>query len=503
MSLKRNVIANYLGQAWVGLMGIAFVPLYIRYLGIEAYGLIGVFVILQAALALLDAGLTPALSREMARFTAGAHSAQYIRDLLRTIELVCAGLAAIIVLAGQAGAGYLAVHWLNAEKMPVAVIAQALSVMALLVALRFIEGIYRGALFGLQMQVRFNVINALLVTVRQAGAIAILAWVSPTIHAFFLWHAGIALLSILLLAGSVRRGLPPAPQRARFSRQAIADVWKFSAGMVGIALFSLLLTQLDKILLSRFLPLQAFGYYTLAAAVASLLSMLVGPVTSSLYPRMVELGAREQPQLLAALYHAGAQLVTGLTAPVAALFWFFAGGIIYMWSGRADLAEHAGPILAVVGLGTFLNGLMALPYQLQLAHGWTTLALRANVVAVVILVPALFIVVPRYGALGAAWTWVALNTGYVLLLAQLMHLRLLPGDKWRWYRADVVLPAAGALGVALVMRAFQPAAYDSRWHWFVFLLVGGALALTTSFLLADHFRARLCATVAGRLARGS
>lgn len=41
--LKRNLIANYLGQGWTALMGLAFIPLYIRYLGIEAYGLIGLF----------------------------------------------------------------------------------------------------------------------------------------------------------------------------------------------------------------------------------------------------------------------------------------------------------------------------------------------------------------------------------------------------------------------------------------------------------------------------
>ena len=67
MSLKTNVTANFLGQGWRGLLGFAFVPVYIRYLGVEAYGLIAVFAVLQAWLGLLDLGLRPALSREMAR----------------------------------------------------------------------------------------------------------------------------------------------------------------------------------------------------------------------------------------------------------------------------------------------------------------------------------------------------------------------------------------------------------------------------------------------------
>ena len=71
MSLRRNVLANYLGQGWRAIMSLAFVPVYIKYLGIEAYGLIGIFVMLQAWLTLLDMGMKPALAREMARFTGG------------------------------------------------------------------------------------------------------------------------------------------------------------------------------------------------------------------------------------------------------------------------------------------------------------------------------------------------------------------------------------------------------------------------------------------------
>ena len=67
MSVRRNAIANFVGQGWTALIGLAFIPIYIRLLGIEAYGLVGVFAVLQSWLAILDLGLTPTLSREMAK----------------------------------------------------------------------------------------------------------------------------------------------------------------------------------------------------------------------------------------------------------------------------------------------------------------------------------------------------------------------------------------------------------------------------------------------------
>jgi O-antigen/teichoic acid export membrane protein len=491
--LKRNLIANYLGQGWTAVMGLAFIPLYIKYLGMEAFGLIGLFAVMQAWLTLLDMGMTSTLNREMARYTAGAHSPQSIRDLLHSLEIICFSLAALIALGVWAASGYLASDWLRAEKLPTAVVAQALSAMALVVALRFVEGIYRGSLFGLQRQVWYNVASAILATLRFGGAVAVLVWVSPTIQAFFLWQALVSLLSITVFSASVHRALPKPPLPPRFSRQALSGVWKFASGMMGITFLALLLTQVDKVLLSRLLTLESFGYYALAATIASALYVVISPITQAIFPRMVELSTRNDQTALVSVYHQGAQLVTILTAPAMMLLIFFGGGVVFMWSGNTSLAENTAPILLPLVLGTFLNGLMHMPYQCQLAHGWTGLAIKTNVVAVVVLIPAIFWVVPHYGAVGAAWMWVALNAGYVLIAIQFMHRRLIPDEKWRWYFADVLLPIAGAIGVMLLAQQLQPASYQDRWHWFVFLLITGSLTLAASTALASRIRPRLLA----------
>lgn len=489
MSLKRNIFANYLGQGWAGLMGLAFVPLYIKYLGLEAYGLIGVFALLQASLALLDMGMTPTLNREMARFTAGAHSQQSIRNLLHSLEIICFSLAVLIALGVWGASGYLARDWLKVDRLPTEIVAQALAIMGLVGALRFCEGIYRGSLFGLQRQVSYNSANALLATLRYGGAVAILAWISHTVAAFFIWQAAISVVTIAVFAVGVHQALPKAPSPVTFSVDALAGIWKFAAGMMGIVLLALVLTQMDKVLLSRLLPLAAFGYYTLAATVAGALYMIIVPISQAIYPHMVELSMLEDRAELAALYHKGAQFVTVLTAPAVILLSMFAGGVVFMWSGNSDLATHTAPILSVLVVGTFLHTLMYMPYQLQLAHGWTSLAIHINMIAVVVFVPAVFWVVPRYGAVGAAWMWVALNGSYVLFSIQFMHRKLIPTEKRRWYFSDVLLPLSGALGVMLLAHPLQPPGYHSRLQWLVFLLISGSLALVAASALATRVRA--------------
>jgi len=74
-------------------MALLFIPLYIKFLGIEAYGLIGLFMTMQALFMLLDMGLGATVNREMARLSVLPDKAQEMRDLVRSLEVIyCFGL---------------------------------------------------------------------------------------------------------------------------------------------------------------------------------------------------------------------------------------------------------------------------------------------------------------------------------------------------------------------------------------------------------------------------
>lgn len=459
-------------------MGVAFLPLYIRYLGMEAYGLIGLYAVMQAWLMLLDMGVAPTLNREMARFTAGAHTACTIRNLLRSLEVVGLVMATIVWATVWSASTWLASDWLRADRLPIAEVAQSVSVMAWVLALRLVEGVYRGALLGLQRQVWLNVVNAGLATARWAGSVAVLHWVSPSIGAFFIWQGLVSGLSVLVFAAAVHRALPRCEATERFSMKPILAIRGFAGGMVVTTVLALLLTQVDKILLSRLLSLEAFGHYTFAATVAGALLMLVGPVSQAFYPRLTELVIKGDADILAATYHLGAQLVSVLIVPAALMMVVFGEMLLSLWTGDANLAQSTSPLLALLALGTMLNGFMHIPYMLQLAHGWVGFAARVNLVAVAILIPAIFWVTPRYGAVGAAWVWVVLNAGYVLIGVHFMHSRLLPSEKTRWYLHDVFMPATYSALVIGASYLLAPAGLGriGAFVWFAATLLGAYAA---------------------------
>ena len=486
MSLKRNVVANCLGQGWRILISLAFIPIYIRYLGIEAYGLIGIFAMLQTWLALLDLGMKPTLAREMARFTSCAHDAKSICDLLRSVEIVGITTGVAISLGIWAASGWLASNWVRGEDLSTEAVARAFAIMGAVAALRFIENIYVSSIEGLQRQVLQNVVSSIMAGMRGIGAVGVL-WVSPTIEAFFVWQGLISVITVAALAAAVYSTLPKCSESARFSPPALLGVWRFSAGMVGITFLALLLTQVDRILLLRLLSLKAFGYYALAGVVANALYMMTGPITTAFYPRFVELVARGDEVALRASYHLAAQLVTVLTGAAAIELMVFGNNILMLWITNSALVQAVEPIMMALVLGTLFHTLVAIPYHLQLSNGWTALTIRVNLVAIIVLVPAILLVVPKLGAIGAAWIWVTLNVGYLLFYVLLMHRRLLPSDKWRWYSQDVGIPLATALLVAGLCRWVIPD-YSGPIGGISVVLISFSCVLTASVLSAPLVR---------------
>jgi len=60
------------------------------------------------------------------------------------------------------------------------------------------------------------------------------------------------------------------------------------------------------------------------------------------------------------------------------------------------------------------------------------------------------------GAIGAAWVWVILKSAFLVFSIYFMHRRLLPTEKWLWYRQDIVIPLLATIAAALSCRWLIP-----------------------------------------------
>jgi O-antigen/teichoic acid export membrane protein len=474
--IKKNMVANFAGNMWQNLIGLVFIPLYVKFLGMEAWGLIGIFFTLQNISGLLDLGMSNTLNREMARLSALEGRQQEMRNLIRTLEIIYWGVAVFAGIAVALLSPVIAHHWVKAEQLSGTTVAQALLMMGLAITLQMPIGFYSGGLMGLQRQVLLNAIVIATSTLRGIGAVLILWLVSPTIQAYFLWQIVVSIINALLLAMFLKRRLHFGDNKAVFQKELFEGIWKFSAGMSGISILAVILTQMDKVILSRMLSLEMFGYYTLAWAVASSLAGVFTAVFSSIYPRFTQLVSINDQDELKRLYHESCQFISVLILPAAIVIALFSKELLLLWTQSPTKTENAYLLVSILICGTALNGLMYLPYALQLSFGWTSLSFLKNIIAVIILVPLIIYMAICYGVVGAASVWFVLNFGYVLFEIPVMHLRLLRKEKWRWYLQDVCLPLTVCLLVAGIGRILIQGPM-SQFRMLVNLIIISALTL--------------------------
>ena len=337
---------------------------------------------------------------------------------------------------------------------------------------------------GLEKQVSQGVLNIVLWGLRYLGAIPVL-WHWPTVQAYFIWNAIVSGLHTAALGLWRWRKLPSAPHRAAFQWPLLRSIRYFAAGNTGISLASTALSQMDKIVVGRLLSLEWMGYYGLASQACAGLLRLVYSLQPTFFPRYTQLIADNRWEDLTRLYHRSCQLMAVVTFSITAVVVLFSHEIILLWTlltGQAAAeaaADHSWRIMSLLIVGTALNALTMLPSSLQLAYGWTKLSAAANFVSLVVLVPAIIVLAQRYGAVGAAAAWIIPYAVQVFVFIPLMHRRLLPGEKWRWYLNDNAVPLLAAAAAATALRLLVPS------HGPPMVLLGGVLAAAGAALLAS------------------
>lgn len=442
MSLKRNIAANYISQFYVTLVGIVVLPVYIKYIGAEAYGLVGFFAMLQVWFNLLDMGLIPTMMRETARFRGGAIDALSYRRFVRALEGVFLAVALVGGAAIFAASSFIANNWLQVSKLPVAEVQTAVQLMAVSVAMRWMCGLYRGVISGSERLVWLGGFNSLIATLRFVGVLMVLIFIGVTPTVFFSYQFGIAVLELAGLLFYAYRLMPPILSNSKglpWDWAPLKPVLKFSLTIAFTSSAWVLVTQTDKLVLSRLLPLGEFGYFTLAVLVASGVVVISGPISGAIMPRMARMEAEGNHAGLIRLYRQSTQLVAVIAAAASITAACCAEPMLWAWTGDRDLARQAAPILSLYAIGNGILAVAAFPYYLQYAKGDLRLHLIGNAGFVALLIPAIIWAAGKYGGVGAGYVWLGMNLISFVAWLPFVHRRFEPGLNMKWYGQDTLL----------------------------------------------------------------
>jgi len=487
-SLKINVFASYASQIYLVIISIAILPIYMKYMGAEAYGLVGFFSMLQGLFNLLDFGLTPTISRQTTQYNAGVETALGFRQLFRSLSIIFTFIALI-------GGGllfyfdhYIAEHWLKLEKLNISDVLFCLQIMAICVAFRWMTGLYRGVISGFEQIVWLSVMNIIIATLRFPGVLLYMYYFGFTVKNFFIFQFGVAVLEFLILAFKANQLLPRLKtyEKIGWSLRPVKPILGFALTIAFTSSVWVLLTQLDKFILSGILSLSEYGYFTLAVLVAGGILQIGAPISSAIMPRMARLHGEQKQEELKQVYLGGTQFVASIVVTAGIVLASLAKPVLYVWTGDVVLAEKAAPILQLYALGNAFLTLGAFPYYLQYAKGNLRLHFIGNLGTALLLIPAIIWAANTYGSIGAGWVWLLIHLIYLIFWVSYIHKKIEPGINLLWYQS--FLPCVVSVSLLLYLMLYFINFSDQRFFAFLQIILVSLISLFFSIIFSNKLK---------------
>lgn len=446
-NIRKNIFANYLGQIYVILTSTLITPFYLQYMGPEGYGLIGFFVLVQIWLNLLDVGLSPTLSRQVAFARGQPNGFNDFQKLLKSFESIFFILSISLVIAVYFFSPWISEQWIQSETLDTGVISYCIVIMGLIIGLRWFITLYKSGLNGFEDQVWLNKITIVITTLRYIGALLYLALMSADIQDFFKYQLLISILELVILTYRFYFILHQSTTQTyllAFDWQVLKNILPFSISIAYTTILWTFLMQMDKLILSGLLSLKNFGYFSIVTLIASGIIALSTPIFLAIVPRMTKLASENKFDEVVAMYRTMTQVITWIVLSFSIIISIFSQEIIYILSGDADAALWGKETLLWFTLGYCAYVLGTYQYYLQNVLGNLNLYLKGLTISAFIYIPFMYYATTKYEAIGAAISWFIFSIVWFSVFTTIVHKKLLSGFHLKWVLYDLlplIIPA--------------------------------------------------------------
>jgi O-antigen/teichoic acid export membrane protein len=246
--------------------------------------------------------------------------------------------------------------------------------------------------------------------------------------------------------------MPSLEIRATWDPRLLRTLFAFSVYSFISNVSGSLLLQFDKFALGALRSVTAVTYYVVPGNVAQRLHSATASLTTVLLPAASGMYARGGDDDVRRLYVRATKftLLFLMTLTVPAVV--FARQILRYWLGEA-FAIHSFWALRLLVLTYFMLSLTAIPYFIVLARGRPQLAGIFSGVTALLNVALVFVLIPRYGVIGAAAAFLlSMATVPPSILYVERYVLGLGDHLWRRLALRFAVPIALELGACWALR---------------------------------------------------
>lgn len=396
------------------------VPLLIDRIGAERFGLLALAWGLVGYAGILDLGIGRAVTRRVAELRMTAGDAEILNVLRSGLSVTkVAGLAGCLALMLAAFSGvHRAIPLSNIQADE---ILYSMMLLALALPIQAMSATYRGVNEAYSNFVGISVLRIMLGAANFGGPFMVSLWSTD-----LAWLVSTIVLSRLVGLYAYRtlalRCLPYRAETGLADRATMVGLLRFGGWVSVSNAISPVLVQADRFFIGVLISASAVTAYVLPYEIVMQCLVLVGAVTTVIFPAMS--GAVAEDRLRAReiyavwLWRVGLGMLAVTVALSVSLPW-----ILDTWLGSrvSDDSLLVGRILCA---GVFLNSVGAVCFAYLHANGRVRATAIAHIVEVPLFLGVLYLAVTEIGIVGAAVAWVvrvALDTGLLLWLVSSLH----------------------------------------------------------------------------------
>lgn len=410
--LARNSVFNILGQGIPLLAAIVAIPILIRGLGTDRFGVLTLAWMIIGYFGLFDLGLSRALTQVVSsRLTEGndRHAPPLVWTAL--------GLMLLLGLLGAALLGLLS-PWLvgSVLKIPPELQPETLTTFYILSAAIPVVVLTAGLVGVLSAFQRFGILNLIRVP------LGIFSFVAPL--AVLPFSQSLALVALVLVAGRLLALLahlaacwsvmPSFRAGMAGGLASVKPLLHFGAWMSVTNVVGPLMVYLDRFAIGVVISVTAVAYYATPYEMITKLLIVPAAILGVLFPAFAASYATHHAGMVR-LFDRGTRYIGLMLFPVILLVAGLAHEGLQWWLG-ADFALQSTLVLQILAIGVFVNSIAQVFAALIQGVGRPDLSAKLHLIELPIYLLALWWAIHNHGIVGAAVTW----TGRVILDAGLL-----------------------------------------------------------------------------------
>jgi O-antigen/teichoic acid export membrane protein len=487
-TLVKNMFFNILGIGVPSLVGFVTIPLIIKGLGLERFGILALIWVVTGYLGFIDLGLSRATTKYVAE-ALGAGRHDQIPEYVGTTMMLQGGLgllgaASLILLTPL-----LVEKVLNIPGLYLAEVKASFIILAFSIPIILLSSSLRGVLEAAQ---RFDLVNAVKIPVSASFYVLPLIGLAlgfglPGILGLLIFAR---LISMLVWGWNYSKLFPHLPALFVFRRSLIRSLLSFGGWVSISSIVYTISNSIDRFMIGSLRTVRDVSYYSAPQEVVTKFGIIPGSLSLILFPAFSSLMGGRKDEHSRVLYVRSLKYIIMCTGPIVLFFVFYAGPFLRLWLGK-DFSSNSGLIMQILSLGFLITSLSGVPFNYLQGTGKVALVTKLQIAELALFLPLAALMIKHWGIRGAA---IALGIKTLFLTSALLIVsqrkRRIEMAVWRqtgFWRS----PAANVMGAGLLFLCFL-----LGWRWVGAILVFPFLASVTFFWVLNPRERHVLAKVA-------